>query len=99
MGVAPWVPGLLGLSRDYVAAQLGAWQTGQRHAQEPDCMAAIAQRLSAQEVGAVAAWLSAQPVPPDAVPAAKLDGLPPMRCGGVQEAMQPSGAGRAGALP
>ena len=31
-GVAPYVPGLLGLPRDYLNAQLGAWRTGQRRA-------------------------------------------------------------------
>ncbi|PWW48905.1 cytochrome c553 [Melaminivora alkalimesophila] len=85
-GVSPWLPGLLGLSRDYVAGQLGAWQTGQRHAQAPDCMADIARRLEPQDVGAIAAWLAAQPVPAGGVPAAGLAARLPLRCGGVPEA-------------
>ena len=32
-GALPHVPGLLGLPRDYLNAQLGGWQTGQRRAQ------------------------------------------------------------------
>ena len=61
-GVAPSIPGLLGLPRDYLNSQLGAWKTGQRRAQVPDCMAAIARQLTPQEVSAVSAWLAAQPV-------------------------------------
>lgn len=64
-GLAPHVPGLLGLPRDYINAQLGAWQTGQRHAVAPDCMADVAQALSAGEVADLSAWLSAQALPPD----------------------------------
>jgi cytochrome c553 len=67
-GAAPNVPGLLGLPRDYLNAQLGGWQTGQRHAQEPDCMAELAQRLSAADVAAIAHWLAAQTPPADTRP-------------------------------
>ncbi|WP_066340660.1 c-type cytochrome [Azohydromonas lata] len=81
-GVVPAVPGLIGLSRDYVTGQLGAWQTGQRRAAEPDCMSTIARRLTAQDVSAVAAWLSAQPAPVDAKPAQQPVHLPlPIDCG------------------
>lgn len=75
-GRLPAVPGLLGLSRDYLAAQLGAWRSGQRVAAEPDCMAGIARRLQPDEVAAVIDWLAsqtvtasakaAQPLPPSA---------------------------------
>ena len=57
-GVQPATPGLLGLPRDYINAQLGAWRTGQRKAHAPDCMADIAQRLDIQDIAAVSAWLS-----------------------------------------
>ena len=67
-GVQPDVPGLLGLPRDYLNAQLGAWRTGQRRAHAPDCMAEIARRLSADDVSAVTAWLAAEPVPVNAGP-------------------------------
>lgn len=69
-GVVPATPGLLGLSRDYLNAQLGGWQTGQRHAKAPDCMADIARKLSPQDANAVALWLTAQPVPDPAHAAA-----------------------------
>lgn len=62
-GVMPAAPGLLGLPRDYLNAQLGGWQTGQRRAHAPDCMADIARKLSPEDVNAVALWLAAQPVP------------------------------------
>jgi cytochrome c553 len=63
MGVLPDRPALLGLPRDYLTAQLGGWQTGQRAAHAPDCMAQIAKRLSPADTAAAAAWLSAQTVP------------------------------------
>jgi len=94
-GRAPFVPGLLGLPRDYLNAQLGAWRTGQRRALEPDCMAQIARRLEPEEIGAVSAWLAAQPVPAHA--AASGDGAAmPMPCGGVAPptANAAGGAGR-----
>ena len=65
-GLAPAIPGLLGLPRDYVSAQFGAWKTGARRATAPDCMAQIAQRLDADDISAVAAWLAAQPIPASA---------------------------------
>lgn len=83
-GVAPAIPGLLGLPRDYLNSQLGAWANGQRRAQSPDCMADIARRLAPQDVAAVSAWLAAQPVPDRGRPAARLPEAMPRRCGGVQ---------------
>lgn len=82
-GVLPAVPGLLGLSRDYLNSQLGAWRTGARHAQAPDCMAAIAQKLSVHEVGAISAWLAAQPVPQGGKPLAQLPRVAPLACAGL----------------
>jgi cytochrome c553 len=80
-GVMPATPGLLGLPRDYLVAQLGAWRSGQRRAHAPDCMAEIAQRLSADDIAGVASWLAAQPVPAvaKAVPAPSTPA--PMDCG------------------
>ena len=80
-GVRPAVPGLLGLPRDYLIGQLGAWQTGLRKAFAPDCMAHVAQRLSPTDVAAVASWLAAQPLPADPHPAAPTTEPLPLRCG------------------
>lgn len=91
-GVAPFIPGVLGLSRDYLNSQLGAWQTGQRRAQAPDCMARIAQRLSMEDVSAVSAWLASQSVPDQGQPAPRLSMQLPLPCGGVTDA---SGEARA----
>ncbi|MGE4089169.1 MAG: cytochrome c [Immundisolibacter sp.] len=82
-GVSPAIPGLLGLPRDYLKGQLGAWANGQRRAHAPDCMADISRALTPQDVSAVAAWLSTRPVP---VPAKAADALPaplPQECGSV----------------
>jgi cytochrome c553 len=63
MGTQPNVPALLGLPLDYLTAQLGAWQTGERQAHAPDCMAEIVRRMNPGDIIAVASWLSMQPVP------------------------------------
>lgn len=84
-GVAPSIPGLLGLPRDYLNSQLGAWKTGQRRAHVPDCMADIAGRLAPGDVSAVSAWLAAQPVAAGGKPARTLPAAMPARCGGVAE--------------
>jgi cytochrome c553 len=83
-GIAPFIPGLLGLPRDYLVAQLGAWQTGSRHATAPDCMRSVAKQLDASDIGAVSAWLAVQnlPVEPKAPLAAKDFSLP-FACGSV----------------
>ena len=70
-GIQPNVPGLLGLPRDYLNAQLGAWQTGQRRAHAPDCMAAVVKRLPPNDIIAVSSWLASQPLPADTRPAAQ----------------------------
>ncbi|MES1950681.1 cytochrome C bihemic c4 family protein [Salinisphaera sp. S4-8] len=82
-GVEPNTPALIGLPRQYIMAQLGAWQVGTRHAAAPDCMARITQRLDGRDVEAVAAWLAAQPIPADtrALETAVVD--PPLECGSV----------------
>jgi cytochrome c553 len=80
MGVLPAVPGLLGLPRNYLVGQLGAWRNGQRHANAPDCMARVARALSEQDLTAVAAWLAAQPVPADSRPASGAQRPSDWRC-------------------
>jgi cytochrome c553 len=80
-GLTPGYPGLLGLPRDYLVAQLGAWQTDQRRAHAPDCMGAIARRLEAPEVAALASWLANQPIPKDSQPASGQAVPFPMECG------------------
>ncbi|WP_231374660.1 MULTISPECIES: c-type cytochrome [unclassified Polaromonas] len=84
-GVVPAVPGLLGLPRDYLNAQLGAWKAGQRRAHAPDCMQDIVSRLSLEEINAVASWVAAQPLPENthavSAPPAAAPGNESLRCG------------------
>lgn len=80
-GALPAIPGLLGLPRDYLIGQMGAWRTGLRKADAPDCMAGIAKQLSAADVAAVATWLSAQTLPADTKPAASIQRPLPTECG------------------
>lgn len=86
-GIQPNVPGLLGLPLDYLNAQLGAWQTHQRKAAAPDCMSDIVQRLSSDDLVAVATWLSTQNVPLAALPAKQIAEplKAPWRCGSAPE--------------
>lgn len=82
-GTQPAVPGLLGLSRDYLNGQLGAWRSGQRRAQSPDCMAQIAQALTDSEINTITQFLASRPLPADTHPATALAAPAPMACGGV----------------
>lgn len=75
-GVLPNVPGLLGLPRDYLNAQLGAWKAGKRRAHAPDCMAKVVERMAPEDIEAVSAWLASQPVPADGKPAARIAAAP-----------------------
>lgn len=93
-GVTPSIPGLLGLPRDYLNSQLGAWKTGQRRAHLPDCMADIARQLTPDDVSAVSAWLAAQPVAAGGKPARTLPAAMPARCGGVAEVPVAAAAAR-----
>jgi cytochrome c553 len=88
-GVLPAVPSLLGLPRDYLNAQLGAWRSGTRSARAPDCMAEIAQRLQREDVAALSTWLAAQPVPTASHAADALPKALPLRCGGEPARVQP----------
>lgn len=85
-GVEPTIPGLLGLPRDYVNAQFGAWRNKARRAHAPDCMAEITARLTLEDVNAVSHWLAAQPVPSDPRPAAAIARPLPLACGSAPEA-------------
>ena len=96
-GVLPQTPGLVGLPRDYLNAQLGGWKTGQRRAHAPDCMADIAKKLSDADANAVTHWLSSQVVPSPAHPAnappPRKPGEPEVRCG-KPEAQTPTEVGK-----
>jgi cytochrome c553 len=76
-GVAPDIPGLLGLPRDYLNAQLGAWKASQRRAQAPDCMKDVVARLTLEDINAVASWVAAQPLPASTKPQETLPALAP----------------------
>nr|WP_314541089.1 c-type cytochrome [uncultured Massilia sp.] len=84
-GALPAIPGLVGLPRDYINAQFGAWRNGTRRAHAPDCMAAIASRLSLFDVAAVSGWLASEPLPEDAAPADTLVRPLPLACGSTPE--------------
>ncbi len=85
-GALPATPGLLGLPRDYLAGQLGAWVHGQRRALAPDCMAGIARKLEGGDLVAVSAWLASQPLPASTKPAEALPKPAPLECGSLKEA-------------
>ncbi|MDH4394575.1 MAG: c-type cytochrome [Limnobacter sp.] len=80
-GLAPTMPGLLGLPRDYLNAQLGAWLKGQRKAAEPDCMASIVKTLTTEELSMATAYLASIPLPADPKPKPQGNIKFPMECG------------------
>jgi cytochrome c553 len=82
-GLEPAIPGLLGLYPPYISAQLGAWKDNRRHAMQPDCMHDVAQILTPADIGAITAWLVAQPVPANPVPAPLGSLKLPLECGGL----------------
>jgi cytochrome c553 len=82
-GTQPQVPGLLGLSRDYLNGQMGAWRSGVRKALAPDCMARIAQTLRPTEINALSQFLASRPLPADSHPQAALAEPAPLRCGSL----------------
>ena len=84
-GVAPHIPGLLGLPRDYLNAQFGAWRNGTRRAHAPDCMATIAGRLSIDDVGAISSYLVSQTVDAAARPATAIARPLPLPCGSAPD--------------
>ncbi|HTT04086.1 MAG TPA: c-type cytochrome [Steroidobacteraceae bacterium] len=86
LGTEPAVPGLLGVSEDYLVGQLGAWRSGARTAFAPDCMAEIARRLGNDQIQALAAWLASQSVPQGTEPDGGFPHAPPLRCGSISPA-------------
>lgn len=85
MGVEPNVPGLVGLSNDYISAQLGAFRQGIRTTVEPNCMGKITHRLTGVQIAAVSAWIASQPVPVGARPAPAGSVKFPLRCGSIEK--------------
>jgi cytochrome c553 len=80
-GMAPGIPGLLGLRSSYISAQLGAWRYGTRTAKAPDCMQIVAGHLTEDDVKAIAAWLPTRPAPEESAPAPKGSYPLPFACG------------------
>lgn len=80
-GMEPGIPGLLGLSSRYISGQLEAWRAGTRHANPPDCMSAVAGRLTEEEITAVAGWLASRAVSSPYEPASQGSWSTPMACG------------------
>lgn len=64
-GVKPMIPGIVGLSYDYLYAQLQNWRSGERSAESTHCMWLVATRIRKDDVKAVSAWLASQPIPED----------------------------------
>jgi cytochrome c553 len=81
-GIAPAIPGIVGLPRDYIVAQLNNWRSGVRRSHAPDCMSEIAKRLSPDDIAAVAGWLATLNVLGRAIEPAEPPRLP-LACGGV----------------
>lgn len=84
-GALPAIPSLVGLPRDYLNSQFGAWKNGARKAHAPDCMAQISKQLESEDIGAVSAWLASQAVPADMAPAPAASIKLPSPCGTARD--------------
>lgn len=84
-GVLPAIPSLVGLSRDYLNAQFGAWRTGARKAAAPDCMGEVSRKLAPDEVRAVTSWLASIAAPDDMSPLARGALKLPLTCGSAPQ--------------
>ncbi|MFP4138617.1 MAG: c-type cytochrome [Halomonas sp.] len=60
-GVGGTFPGIAGQHAGYIESQLRAWQTEERGNDPQHLMGAVAQRMSDEDITAVAAWLASQP--------------------------------------
>ncbi len=67
-GFEPMMPGVLGLSYDYLNQQLVSWRTHTRAAEGPYCMGVVANRMHESDVSAVSAWLASQTPPSEMHP-------------------------------
>jgi cytochrome c553 len=85
-GLEPGIPALLALPADYIVAQLGSWRSGIRRSVPPDCMHDIANAISADDIRAVATWLSQQSNAESARPATAGSFVPPKACGSLSYA-------------
>jgi cytochrome c553 len=65
-GVGADFPALSGQHSGYIENQIKAWQDGSRHNDPNELMASVADRLTENEIKAVAAWFAAQPARPSA---------------------------------
>ena len=82
-GMAPAIPGLVGLSADYVSAQMGAWKADRRLAKQPDCMKRVADMLTPEDISAISAWLAHQPAPTKPPAILSTSARLPLQCGSV----------------
>lgn len=88
LGVIPAVPGLLGVSQDYLTAQLGAWRSGARAAAAPDCMGELVRRMRNEDLDAATAWLASQAVPEGEEPEISFEQSPPLHCGSIEQGVR-----------
>jgi len=88
LGVKPAVPGLLGVSQDYLTAQLGAWRSGVRAAAAPDCMGQLVRRMRNEDLDAATSWLASQSVPEGQEPEESLEQPPPLHCGSIEQGLR-----------
>lgn len=67
-GVQPMMPGLVGLTYDYIGTQLELWRSHGRADEGMFCMGVVANRMRKSDITAVSAWLASQTPPDDMRP-------------------------------
>lgn len=77
-GVQPMMPGLTGLTYDYIRTQLKLWRSNGRSDKGMFCMGVVANRMRKSDINAVSAWLASQTPPDDMRPLASRDEADPL---------------------
>ncbi|MEP7042946.1 MAG: c-type cytochrome [Dokdonella sp.] len=85
-GLEPGVPALVGLPAEYVVAQFGNWRDGIRRGAAPDCMHEVADHIAAEDIRAIAVWLSQQANADGQRPVPAGSFVPPKACGSLPHA-------------
>lgn len=67
-GVKPMIPGVINQSYEYTLHQMNQWRENERPVSSTYCMWVVANRMDADDVEIVSAWLATQPLPENREP-------------------------------
>ena len=84
------MPGLLGVSQDYLTAQLGAWRSGVRAAAAPSCMGELVRRMRTDDLQMPPQHGSPPQAMPEPMqqPEDSFEQSPPLHCGNIEPGLR-----------